>query len=103
MWNSKEAIFLSSLNQAKQRANEDYQQLNTLFTLKAKSLKEALQELYDQLRIAQIISTMLSVEASKVDERYRIQLNAIADSVTEFSDAIRHHVSLSLKLFSLFL
>ncbi|ELC9579710.1 chemotaxis protein [Vibrio vulnificus] len=100
---SKEAIFLSSLNQAKQRANEDYQQLNTLFTLKAKSLKEALQELYDQLRIAQIISTMLSVEASKVDERYRIQLNAIADSVTEFSDAIRHHVSLSLKLFSLFL
>ncbi|MCA3979964.1 chemotaxis protein [Vibrio vulnificus] len=104
---SKEAIFLSSLNQAKQRANEDYQQLNTLFTLKAKSLKEALQELYDQLRIAQIISTMLSVEASveasKVDERYRIQLNAIADSVTEFSDTIRHHVSLSLKLFSLFL
>ncbi|MCF8781186.1 chemotaxis protein [Vibrio sp. IRLE0018] len=97
------ARFAASLSSAKSRSQEEYTLLNQLFRTQAKDLQEALQELYDQLRIAQIISTMLSVEASQVDERYREQLNTIADSVTKFSDAIRLHVSQSLKLFSLFL
>ncbi|MEZ8824224.1 chemotaxis protein [Vibrio amylolyticus] len=97
-----DARFLGSLDIARENNQSEYSEISHRFYSEAKSLHDMLQTLYDELRIAQIISTMLSVEASQADEKYQAQLNTIADSVTELAEAIQKHVLQSLKLFSLF-
>ncbi|MGD8110789.1 chemotaxis protein [Vibrio sp. NTOU-M3] len=97
-----DATYLHSLDEARIRNQAEYDTICHHFTSEAKGLHDLLQTLYDELRIAQIISTMLSVEASQADEKHQAQLNTIAESVAELADAIQSHVLQSLKLFSLF-
>lgn len=99
---AKDAAFLNSLDRTRQQCHREFEQLNSTFSKDSKHLYALLNSLYSELRVARIISTMLSVEASQVEERFKDQLNAIADSVQEFAEAIREHVLQSLKLFSLF-
>lgn len=61
-----------------------------------------LNSLYDELRVALIISTLLSVEASQVEEQFKGQLNTIAENVQQAAESIREHVLQSLQLFSHF-
>ncbi|MGC9459111.1 chemotaxis protein, partial [Vibrio genomosp. F10 str. 9ZD137] len=97
-----DAQYLRTLDIARDNNLSEYSEISHRFYSEAKSLHDMLQTLYDELRIAQIISTMLSVEASQADEKYQAQLNTIAESVTELAEAIQKHVLQSLKLFSLF-
>ncbi|OEF05335.1 hypothetical protein [Vibrio genomosp. F10] len=97
-----DAQYLRTLDIARDNNLSEYSKISHRFYSEAKSLHDMLQTLYDELRIAQIISTMLSVEASQADEKYQAQLNTIAESVTELAEAIQKHVLQSLRLFSLF-
>ncbi|MGY3572728.1 chemotaxis protein [Vibrio sp. SCSIO 43135] len=99
---AKGANHLDSLNEARANNLKEYRDISQRFSHEAKGLHEGLKTLYDELRIAQIISTMLSVEASQADEKYQAQLNTIADSVTQLAETIQAHVLQSLKLFSIF-
>ncbi|MGD8234351.1 chemotaxis protein [Vibrio sp. TRT 1302] len=99
---AKDAEFLSSLDSTRTQCHREFERLNLTFSKDSKQLYALLHSLYSELRVARIISTMLSVEASQVEERFKDQLNAIAESVQEFAEAIREHVLQSLKLFSLF-
>lgn len=96
------ARHLHSLDVVHHQNQEEYSKLSHSFYSEAQNLHELLQTLYDNLRIAQIISIMLSVEASQADERYQAQLQSIANNVAELAKEIQAHVMLSLKTFSLF-
>lgn len=98
---SQDATYLHSLDATRAQCYQNTKQLNQTFTQGSKELNTQLNELYSELRVALIISTLLSVEASQVEERFKDQLNAIADSVQESAESIRAHVLQSLKLFSL--
>ncbi|USD63954.1 chemotaxis protein [Vibrio sp. SCSIO 43136] len=95
-----EAAHLNTIDKARDYIHAEHQQHSSQFRREAKILNEMLLELYSELRTAQIISTMLSVEASQAGELYKDQLNSIATSVAESAQAIQAHVSKSLKLFS---
>ncbi|MDN3679226.1 chemotaxis protein [Vibrio tapetis subsp. quintayensis] len=95
-----DADHISSIGPAYEKTRKKHMLLITEFRKEAKALNDLLQELYSELRTAQIISTMLSVEASQAGELYQDQLNSIASSVSESANAIQKHVSQSLKLFS---
>jgi len=96
----KDAKYISSLDHVYEETQKQHVALMVEFRKEAKSLNDMLQDLYSELRTAQIISTMLSVEASQAGELYKNQLNSIATSVAESANAIQSHVSQSLKLFS---
>ncbi|SON48558.1 chemotaxis protein [Vibrio tapetis] len=96
----EDAGYISSISPAYEKTRKQHMVLITEFRKEAKALNDLLQELYSELRTAQIISTMLSVEASQAGELYQDQLNSIASSVSESANAIQKHVSQSLKLFS---
>ncbi len=95
-----DAEHLYSIESAYKKTRKTHMLLISEFRKEAKTLNDLLQELYSELRTAQIISTMLSVEASQAGELYQDQLNSIASSVSESANAIQKHVSQSLKLFS---
>ncbi len=99
---SQGAAYLHSLDTTRSRCFEEAEQLSQTFVQDSKELSTLLNTLHSELRVALIISTLLSVEASQVEERFKGQLNSIADSVQESAEAIRSHVLQSLKLFSLF-
>ncbi|WP_428771220.1 chemotaxis protein [Vibrio sp.] len=99
---SAQAAHLNSLDAAIERNQQEFNNLDQLFATETKGLHQLLKTLYDELRIAQIISTMLSVEASQAAPQHQEQLNNIAESVAELAEAIQSHVTLSLKLFSHF-
>jgi len=99
---SQGAAYLHSLDATRSRCFEEAEQLSQTFVQDSKELSTLLNTLHSELRVALIISTLLSVEASQVEERFKGQLNSIADSVQESAEAIRSHVLQSLKLFSLF-
>lgn len=99
---SQGAVYLHSLDATRSRCFEEAEQLSRTFVQDSKELSTLLNTLHSELRVALIISTLLSVEASQVEERFKGQLNSIADSVQESAEAIRSHVLQSLKLFSLF-
>jgi len=99
---AKSAPYLHSLDITRAQCKAEFDALCHTFDKDSKDLHSSLQSLYAELRVALIISTMLSVEASQVAEQFKDQLNAIADNVQTFAEAIREHVLQSLKLFSLF-
>ncbi|MBT2980014.1 chemotaxis protein, partial [Vibrio anguillarum] len=88
------ARHLHSLDIVHHQNQEEYSKLSHSFYSEAQNLHELLQTLYDNLRIAQIISIMLSVEASQADERYQAQLQSIANNVAELAKEIQAHVML---------
>lgn len=92
--------YIHSLDDVLSKNKAEHQKLVLQFKLEAKSLFEILEELSVKLRIAHIISIMLSVEASQADEKFQAQLNSIADSVTELAQSIQSHVNQSLTHFS---
>lgn len=96
------ASYLSSLDKVRKRNQKEFEALSTNFTKEARELHDILQSLYNELRIAQIISTMLSVEASQAHKNHHEQLNNIAHNVTELANLIQKHVQQSLTLFSQF-
>ncbi|KLN64034.1 chemotaxis protein [Vibrio sp. VPAP30] len=98
---SENATYLHSLDATRSQCYREAEQLNQTFNQGSKELNTQLNILHSELRVALIISTLLSVEASQVEERFKGQLNAIAESVQESAEAIRNHVLQSLKLFSL--
>jgi len=98
---SQNATYLHSLDATRSQCYREAEELNHTFNQGSKELNTQLNTLHSELRVALIISTLLSVEASQVEERFKGQLNAIADSVQESAEAIRNHVLQSLKLFSL--
>lgn len=97
---SNQASYLSSLDSVRQRNSHEFNQLRKQFKESAKGLNDTLESLYSGLRIAQIISTMLSVEASQAQKHYHEQLNSIAHDVTQLATQIQQHVQQSLTLFS---
>ncbi|KJY81417.1 chemotaxis protein [Vibrio galatheae] len=99
---SQDAPYLHSLDTTRTQCYQETETLNTRFNEGSKELSSLLNTLYSELRVALIISTMLSVEASQVDERFKGQLNSIAENVQQSAESIRAHVLQSLKLFSLF-
>lgn len=88
------------LDGAKLNNQRAYQELNHNFEVQYKALYQLLQQLYENLRIAKIISIMLSVESSQTDEKYQLQLNQIAEDVSELAQTIQGHVMLSLHIFA---
>ncbi|QXC58047.1 chemotaxis protein [Vibrio mimicus] len=90
----------SRLDSIKHNNQRVYQELNHRFECEYKTLYQLLQDLYEDLRIAKIISVMLSVEASQTDDKFQLQLNLIAEDVSELAQTIQGHVMLSLNIFS---
>ncbi len=99
---AENAKYLDSLDVTRQRCQQEAQSLEGSFLQGSDELYSMLNNLYDELRVALIISTLLSVEASQVEEQFKGQLNSIALSVQQAADSIREHVRQSLLLFSLF-
>ncbi|EEX95253.1 hypothetical protein VIOR3934_09510 [Vibrio orientalis CIP 102891 = ATCC 33934] len=99
---SQEARFIHSLDAARSRCQQETLRLDQSFSQGSDELSSMLNSLYDELRVALIISTLLSVEASQVEEQFKGQLNTIAQNVQQAAEAIREHVLQSLQLFSLF-
>ncbi|WP_104399698.1 chemotaxis protein [Vibrio penaeicida] len=94
------AQYICSLEPAISVTHTHHNELMAEFKREAKGLNDMLRVLHSELRTAQIISTMLSVEASQAGEVYQDQLNSIATSVSQSADSIQSHVLQSLNLFS---
>lgn len=95
-----DARYIESLEPAITQTREQNAQLIAQFKKEARGLNDMLDELYSELKTAQIISTMLSVEASQAEELHQEQLNSIATSVADSAKEIQSHVLQSLNLFS---
>lgn len=94
------AQFICSLEPTIAETHTHHNELMAEFKREAKGLNDMLRVLHSELRTAQIISTMLSVEASQAGEVYQDQLNSIATSVSQSANSIQSHVLQSLNLFS---
>lgn len=99
---AEKAPYLHSLDVTKKQCQDEAQSLEGAFLQASDELHCMLNSLYDELKVALIISTLLSVEASQVEEQFKGQLNSIALSVQQAAESIRAHVRQSLLLFSLF-
>ncbi|WP_394128601.1 chemotaxis protein [Vibrio hepatarius] len=99
---SQDAQFIHSLDAAHNRCQQETMRLDQSFSQGSDELNHMLNSLYDELRVALIISTLLSVEASQVEEQFKGQLNTIAENVQQAAESIREHVLQSLQLFSHF-
>ena len=95
-----DAPFLSSLDTAYHKVQDEHFALQREFEEQVQGLHSALEELSRELRTAAVLSTMSRVEASQSGKQFEQPLSVIASNVGDAAGRIQNHVRQSQQLFS---